>query len=122
MFRGLEQYDISVLDINLNEEEHDWLSEYLDRLVRKKEHPKDFSKVIKFMCRKNKIFAHHWETSGESYLAAIYLMNLIESETTGNAFEPKRVKNRNTQRIGVYSRYTTTIMDVKKKQLGKQSI
>ena len=66
------------------------------------------------MCRKNKIFADHWEKSGESYLAAIYLMNLIESETTGYEFEPKRVKNRNTQKIGVYSRYTTTIMDVNK--------
>ena len=41
-------------------------------------------------------------------------MNLIESETTGYEFEPKRVKNRNTQQIGVYSRYTTTIMDVNK--------
>ena len=49
-FRGLEQYDISVLDINLNEEEHDWLSEYLDRLIRREMHPKDFSKVILNSC------------------------------------------------------------------------
>jgi hypothetical protein len=54
------------------------------------------------------------ESTGKTYLAAVYLMNITDSETKGRAFEPRKRKNRDTTKVGAYYLYNYVAMDLSK--------
>ena len=54
-------------------------------------------------------------STGDSYLEAIYVMNLTNSdwkESDRLEFDPKRVKNKSGDKIAAYYRYSTTELDL----------
>jgi len=61
---------------------------------------------------RNVIFAHLMDIKGHSYLNAIYLMNLSDSDTKGRAFEPKKIKNKDGDKLSCFYRYITTELDL----------
>ena len=46
--------------------------------------------MVNLMISKNVIFKDLMESTGKTYLAAVYLMNITDSETKGRAFEPRK--------------------------------
>ena len=61
------------------------------------------------MSKHNVVFAHLMDTTGDSYLAALYLMKIGELTKQGNtAFIPKKAKNKDTEKLAAYYRFTTT--------------
>ena len=66
------------------------------------------------MIDKNVIFKDLMESTGKTYLAAVYLMNITDSETKGRAFEPRKRKNRDTTKVGAYYLYNYVAMDLTK--------
>jgi len=72
----------------------------------------DFAKVATMLKNKNVIFGNLMDMTGDSYLEAIYIMQLFDSETKGKAFEPKKARNRNTDKIATYYRFSTTELDL----------
>ena len=64
---------------------------------------------------KNVVFSHLMSSTGDSYLEAIYVMNLTASdwgESKRLEFDPKRIKNKSGDRIAAYYRYSTTELDL----------
>ncbi len=53
------------------------------------------------------------DTTGESYLAGVYMMRFKDADSQGNtAFEPIEAKNRDTEKLAAYYRFTTTELDL----------
>ena len=67
-------------------------------LIRKDEAAaEDFKAICKFMSKHNVIFAHLMDTTGDSYLAALYLMKIGDASNQGNTdFIHKKAKNKDT--------------------------
>ena len=50
------------------------------------------------MSKHNVVFAHLMDTTGDSYLAGLYLMKSIDSNIPDNtAFVPQKAKNKDTE-------------------------
>ena len=61
------------------------------------------------------MFSHLMDSTGDSYLEAIYVMNLSASNFNDSKrleFDPKRIKNKSGDKIAAYYRYTTTELDL----------
>jgi hypothetical protein len=49
----------------------------------------------------------------DNYLAALYLMNVFDSDTPGNReFIPKRAKTKDTEQLATYYRFTSTELNL----------
>jgi hypothetical protein len=72
----------------------------------------DFAKVCKILKSKNVLFSSMMDMIANSFLEAIYLTNMFDSDTKGKAFEPKAAKNRDTEKISAVFHFTTTELDL----------
>ena len=64
------------------------------------------------MSKHNVSFAHLMDTTGDSYLAALYLMKIGDASNQGNTdFIQKKQKTR-TDKLAAYYRFTTTELDM----------
>ena len=66
------------------------------------------------------------DTTGESYLAGLYLMKITDAGDQDNtAFIPKKAKSKDTEKLAAYYRFTTTELDLDaatfKEAIGKQN-
>jgi len=127
-FADLVQFYVGTFDVSLDNVDHLYLQSDEDMLLRRGEGKRggdkkgtkkvnkttaaDFAKVAKLLASKNVIFSNLMDMSGNSYLEAIYLMNIFTSDTEGKAFEPKTKKNRDTEKIAAFHRFTTTELDL----------
>ena len=122
-FRDLRQFYIGTFDIRLDGVDLEWLQSVHETLIRKDRvvgkdkdgndiFDPDFPKMVKLMIDKNVIFKDLMESTGNSYLEAVYLMNITDSETKGRAFEPRKRKNRDTAKVGAYYLYNYVAMDL----------
>ncbi len=61
------------------------------------------------------------DTTGDSYLAALYLMKIGDASTQGNTdFIPKKDKNKDTEKVAAFYRFTTTHLDMEATTFKKQ--
>ena len=75
----------------------------------------DFKRLTSILKVKNVVFSHLMDSTGDSYLEAIYVMNLSASNFNDSKrleFDPKRIKNKSGDKISAYFRYTTTELDL----------
>ena len=77
----------------------------------------EFNRLTSLLKSKNVVFSHLMDSTGDSYLEAIYVMNLTASDWGGEGnkrleFDPKRIKNKSGDKIAAYYRYTTTELDL----------
>ena len=49
---------------------------------------------------------------GDSYLAAVYILKTNVVGASSSTYEPKRAKNRDTEQVATYYRYTSTDIDL----------
>jgi len=49
---------------------------------------------------------------GDSCLAAVYILKTNVVDTSSSTYEPKRAKNRDTEQVATYYRYTSTDIDL----------
>jgi hypothetical protein len=70
--------------------------------------------MVELMINKNVVGKDLMRSTGDSYLAAVYLMNITVSETKGRAFEARKRKNRDTTKVGAYYLYNYVSMDLTK--------
>ena len=82
MFQGLEQSNITDIDVRLSIDEHNWISTHSERLIQKKKDRYDFKYITDLLASKSQIFSYYWDTRGKSYLVALVLMPPIDSDTT----------------------------------------
>ena len=124
----LVQFYIGSFDVKLDYLDHSYLQSVEDMLLRRGEGKRggdkkgtkkenkttaaDFAKVAKLLVSKNVMFANLMDMTGNSYLEAIYLMNIFDSDTKGNKFEPKSKRHRDTDKISAFYRFTTTTLDL----------
>ena len=53
------------------------------------------------------------DSVGDSYLAALYIMNIFDSDTPGNKeLIPKKARNKDTEKIATYYRFSSTELDL----------
>ena len=112
--KDLRQFYIGSFDIRLSDIEYNYLQTVHERLIRREEDASDFRKICVMMIMKSVVFKDLMESTGKTYLAAIYLMNLQSSETKGRAFDPKKARNKDTDKVGAYYLYSSTAMDLSK--------
>ena len=72
----------------------------------------EFGRVTKMLADRNVIFGHLMDVKGNSYLKAVSLMNLSDSDTKGRAFEPKKVKHIDGHKVSCYYMYISTELDL----------
>ena len=124
----LVQFYIGTLDARLDNIDHLYFQSVEDMLLRRGEGKRggdvkgtkkenkttaaDFAKVVRLLASKNVIFAHLMDMSGNSYLEAIYLMNMFDSDTKHKHFEPKLKRNRDADKIAAFYRFTSTELDL----------
>ena len=73
----MKQFYIGSFELKIDDTDKKWLkNEIEDRMLIRKDEAtaEDFKAVCKFMSEHNVVFAHLMDTTGDSYLAAIYLM------------------------------------------------
>jgi len=110
-YSKLKQFYIGSFDIRLSKSEYDYLDGQTDSLIMRGDN-KEFGRVTKMLADRNVIFGHLMDVKGNSYLKAIYLMNLSNSDTKGRAFEPKKAKNRDGHKMSCYYMYISTELDL----------
>ena len=83
-------------------------------LIRKDEATaEDFKAVCKFMSKHNVVSAHLMDSTGESYLAGLYLMKINDTISQGNTESiPQKAKIKDTDKLAAYYRFTTTELDM----------
>ncbi len=79
---------------------------------REPETSEDFRKTGKLLKAHNVGFAHFMDSTGDSYLAGLYMMKIRDTESRNTAFEPKRAKNKDTEKLTAFYRSTTTATEV----------
>ena len=70
--------------------EYAWLNEHTDRMIRRDRDGADFKKACLLLSKKNVVFQDLMDSTGKTYLAPLYLMDLNESDTKGDIFVPKK--------------------------------
>ena len=73
----------------------------------------EFNRLTSLLKSKNVVFSHLMDSTGDSYLEAIYVMNLTASDwgDKGNQrleFDPKRIKNKSGDKIATPPRSWTS--------------
>ncbi len=76
-------------------------------LIRKDEATaSDFKADCKFMSKHNVVFAHLADTTGDSYLSALYFIEINDSDNQGNtAFVPKKPRTKTLENGGILPLY-----------------
>jgi hypothetical protein len=94
----------------------EWLKQIHETLLRKgrKGDQVEFKKMVDLMIRKNVIFKDSMESTSKTYLAAVHLMNITDSETKGRPFEARRRKKGDTTKVGAYYLYNYVATDLSK--------
>ena len=80
--KNLKQFYIGSFELKIDDTDLKWLkNEIEDRMLIRKDEAttEDFRTVCKFMSKHNVFFAHLMDTTGDSYLAGIYLMKTGDS-------------------------------------------
>ena len=72
----------------------------------------DMFKFCKRLKTKNDRFDEMMSRFGDSYLAAVYILKTNVIDTSSSTYEPKRAKNRDTEKVATYYRYTSTDIDL----------
>ena len=97
---NLRQFYIGQFELRVNGEEENRLTKITDKLIELGE--PDFKTTTKFLVRNNLVFAHLMDSVGDSYLTALYIMNIFASDTPGNReFIPKKARNKDTEKIEI---------------------
>ena len=113
--KKLKQFFIGSFELTIDDIDHKWLKDEIeDRMLIRKEEAtaQNFKAICKFMSKHNDIFAEMMDHFGDSYLAAVYSMKVRDVTGDGSAFVPKYTKNKDTDKIAAYYRYTTTELDL----------
>ena len=110
--KNLKQFYIGQFELKVDETDLKWLKDEVEdqMLIRNDELTrKTFYETTKFLSKHNVVFAHLMDTTGDSYLAGLYLMKIQDSKNPGNtAFIPKKDKNKDTEKLAAFYRFTTT--------------
>ena len=116
----LEQFYIGSFDLRVSADEEAFLKQMENQMKRRggtiaSTEASDFKKLTSILKSKNVVFAHLMDSTGDSYLEAVYVMNLTASNFNDGKrleFDPKRIKNKCGDKIAAYYRYTTTELDL----------
>ncbi len=82
-------------------------------LIRKEpETSEDFRKPCKLLRAHNVVFAHLMDSTGDSYLAGLYMMKITDPDSANKAFEPKRANNKDIEKRVAFYRFATTELDM----------
>jgi len=120
-YGDLEQFYIGSFDLRLDADEVKFLKSVENKMMRRggteaSQEGREFNHLASLMKSKNVVFSHLMDTTGNSYLEAMYVMNLSKSDWTKDGdrieFDPKRRKNKSTDKVAAYYRYTTTELDL----------
>ncbi len=72
-----------------------------------------FYDATRLLKKQNALLAHLMDTTGDSYLAGLYLMKIRDSDSTENAvFIPKKAKSQDNEKLAAYYRFTATQLDL----------
>ena len=116
----LEQFYIGSFDLRVSADDEAFLKQVENHMMRRQgtiasAEASEFKRITSLLKSKNVVFAHLMDSTGDSYLEAIYVMNLTASNLNDSKrleFDPKRVKNKSGDKIAAYYRYTTTELDL----------
>ena len=116
----LEQFYIGSFDLRVTADDEAFLKDMENRMTRRggtiaSAEASDFKHLTSILKSKNVVFSHLMDSTGDSYLEAIYVMNLTASNFNDSKrleFDPKRIKNKSGDKISAYFRYTTTELDL----------
>ncbi len=113
---NLKQFYIGEFEARIIRDEKLWLQNDVGKrmLIREQEATgDDFRKVCNWLRKENVIFANLMDSTGDSFLAAVYLTKVTdEPSQIHTAFQPKKAKNKNTEKNSAYYRCTTTDLDL----------
>ena len=113
--RDLRQYYIGSFNVRLDGYEMFQLEKLKDLVIRRDTDKEDFKTMLKIFKSKNLVFRDLMESpNGESYLHAMLVMKITKVSTNTLEFEPKRQKNKDTNKVGAYYMYSCTPMDLSK--------
>jgi hypothetical protein len=115
MFKGLHQFFIGSFDMRLNGEEEKFMNDSREQLIDKVVDKKAFKRIVELLIQKNVIFKDLMESTGKTYLRALYIFQSERTDKTGKAFEPKKSRNRDDEKIAAYYQYSSTQLDLSKK-------
>ena len=118
----LEQFYIGSFDLRVSADDEEFLKKVENHMMRRggtieSMEASEFKRLTSILKSKNVVFAHLMDSTGDSYLEAVYVMNLTAS-TFNDAgskrleFDPKRIKNKCGDKVAAYYRYTTTELDL----------
>ena len=114
--QGLKQFYYGDFEVRVTKADIAWLKEDVtERMLFRMEDPAQatFHKLCKWLRKRNSIFDEMMDYFGDSYLAAIYPLKVRDAHSQLNrAFIPKQAKNRDTDKIAAYYRFTTTDLDL----------
>ena len=118
----LEQLYIGSFDLRVSAEDEEFLKQVENHMMRRggtidSAEASEFKRITSLLKSKNVVFAHLMDSTGDSYLEAVYVMNLTASDFGKDdskrlEFDPKRIKNKCGDKIAAYYRYTTTELDL----------
>ena len=119
-YGDLEQFYIGSFDLRLDGAEETFLKTVQNKMLRRSgtvptPEGGDFKRLALLLKSKNVVFAHLMNTTGDSYLEAMYVMNLADSnfeQSKRLEFDPKRIKNKSGNQVAAYYRYSTTELDL----------
>ena len=86
----LRQFYIGTFDLKLDPIEYAWLNDNVDRMIRRERDNGDFKKAWMLLSSQSVVFSDLMDSTGKTYLAAMYLTNLTDSDTKGDVFVPKK--------------------------------
>jgi len=101
--------------LTIDDTDRKWLKDEIEdrMLIRKEEATAQYFKAIcKFVSKHSDSFAEMMDHFGDSYLAAVYSMKVKDVDGRGTTFVPKYSKNKDTEKLAAYYRYTTTELDL----------
>ena len=119
-YGDLEQFYIGSFDLRVDGVEEAFLKSVQNKMLRRSgtvptPEGGDFKRLAAILKSKNIVFAHLMGTTGDSYLEAMYVMNLADSnfeQSKRLEFDPKRIKNKSGSQVAAYYRYSTTELDL----------
>ena len=113
--KDLRQFYIGEFELRLDGADLSWQKNDVEdsMLIRKEpEASEGFRKACKLLRAHNVVFAHLMDSTGDSYLAGLYMMKISDTDSTNTAFEPKKAKNKDTDKMAAFYRFTTTEVDL----------
>jgi hypothetical protein len=113
----LEQFYIGTFDLRIDKLDLDFLKKVENQMMRRggTAEGSDFKRLAQLLMSKNVAFSHLMDSTGKSYLEAIYVMDVFDSgfkDSNRVEFDPKKRKNKDTEKVAAYYRYTSTELDL----------